>query len=125
MSKHVAWAPDPPNNLGAVMAAPGPMVMRRHLDLLADRVQELVNAEDSPQATLKEVESMLLEAGIQVDLREPESAGSQIVDALEANLSTIGALTSRAIVPDRNSRVAQEAMETRTLIDWVSAVLSN
>jgi hypothetical protein len=125
MTKRVAWAPDPPNNLGAVMATPGPMTLGRHLSLLTGRVQAMVDAEDEPRAALREVESMLLEAGMQPDLRRPEQAGSEIVAALEENLLAIGATTSRAIVPNRNSRAAREAMETRTLFDWVSQVLSS
>jgi hypothetical protein len=123
--QRVAWAPDPLNNLGAVMAPPGPLSMRAHLDLLADRVQEMVDALDDPRAELRQVERELLEYGMQPDLRRPEAAGWEIVQALEATLSAIGALSCGSIVPVRSGRAARDAIEDKTLMDWVSQVLSS
>lgn len=126
MSKRVAWAPDPPNNFGAVMAPPGLLTTQEHLLLLGSQVQAMVDEYEEPMEVLREVERELLQHGMVPDLpRHPDWAGAQIVAALEGYLSAIGALAYEDTVPAEDDGAAMDAIESRTLMDWVTGVLSS
>lgn len=107
----VAWAPDPPNNYGAVMAPPGPLTMREHLDLLADRVQTMLDEYEDREGAMRDVARELLQHGMQPDLRHPDAAGAEIVAALEGYLSAIDALTPTTVVPTDDDEEARESVE--------------
>lgn len=80
----------------------------------------------NPVGVLRDVERELLDHGMVPDLRRhPDWAGGQIVAALEGYLSAIGALAYEDTVPAEDDGAAMEAIEGRTLMDWVSGVLSS
>jgi len=125
MTTKVAWAPDPPNNLGAVLATPGRLTMRAHLDLLADRVQAMLDEYEDREDVLRDVARELLDHDMQPDLGSPDFAGAEIVAALEGYLSGIGALVDTTIVPHEDDDGARDTIERQDLFDWLSQVLSS
>lgn len=123
MNARVAWAPDAPNYLGAVIAEPGQLTMRAHLHLLADRVQAMLDEYEDRERAMRDVARELGQHGMHPDFLSPNNAGHEIVAAMEGYLSAIGALTATTLVPKEDDEEARVAIEGTDLFDWLNSVL--
>lgn len=137
MAKALAWAPGRNRTqigVGAVLVPPGTKLDRQmYLNLLGDRVRELVMADDDPQAAVARLVRALESAGLwsdQVNVT-PETVGSVLVESNPQLWERLGILLEMDRLQNPQpaespAARAQLEMDRQTpaerLESWVSAV---